>query len=291
MKHPSEENANERFRIKLPSSLKELWENDNDGERLVNILKNHTRVKNVKFMSGRLSFDPNVIRQFFNEIVDGILKCIKEVIGKPEHAGITIDSLILVGGFAESNYVVQSLRDGLKDKGIPVVRPQSTEMAVLNGAVLFGQNEEILTSRIMRFTYGVGMIMEFDGAKHKEEEKFEDGGKMWANNVFRKHVFKGEEVKLGQWISDKEYYPADENQKKATVMIFSSSKKDPIHTSEDGCQCIGSLEVEFPNAEMPSTPRSRRAVEVSMSFGGTELKVKAVSRTLGKAYRKSLQLQ
>lgn len=244
-------------------------------------------------MNSRLSFHPDVIRGFFEETVKGILGYIAEVMKNPDHDGITIDSLILVGGFAESNYVVQSLREGLKDRGVPVVRPQSTELAVLNGAVLFGQNEEIVTSRIMHYTYGVAMIMEYDKQKHKQEESFEADGKLWANNVFRKHVTKGQEVKLGTWISDKEYYPADEQQKSATVLIFSSDKKDPIHTTEPGCKCIGSLEVEFPDANSPAKggPRSRRAVEVAMSFGGTEVKVKAISKTLGKVYKKSLKLQ
>lgn len=295
VKHSSEPNSDERFRIKLPQSLKDLWE-EKEGKKVTDILKT-TKDKGhheVRFMSGRLSFHPDVIRGFFQDTVNDILRYISDVMQSPEQEGITIDSLILVGGFAESNFVVQSLRDGLKDRGIPVVRPQSTELAVLNGAVLFGQNEEILTSRIMRYTYGVAMIMEFDKKKHKAEEKFESDGKVWANNVFRKHVTRGQEVKLGQWITDKEYYPADEQQKTATVLIFSSSEKDPIHTTEAGCQCIGQLEVEFPEAGVPTKaggPRSRRAVEVAMSFGGTELKVKAVSKTLGRTYTKSLKLQ
>ncbi|XP_045166462.2 heat shock 70 kDa protein 12B-like [Mercenaria mercenaria] len=293
VKHFSEPNSNERFRIKLPQTLKDLWEKTEE-KKVVDILKSKEKLKNIKFMNGRLSFHPDVIRAFFQETVEGILNYIAEVMKNPEHDGITIDSLILVGGFAESNFVVQSLREGLKDRGVPVVRPQSTELAVLNGAVLFGQNEEILTSRIMRYTYGVAMIMEYDKQKHKKEEVFESDGKEWANNVFRKHVTKGQEVKLCQWVSDKEYYPADEEQKSATVLIFSSDKKDPIHTTESGCKCIGSLEVEFPDASSPGKegrPRSRRAVEVAMSFGGTELKVKAISKTLGKVYKKSLRLQ
>lgn len=293
VKHQSEPNSNERFRIKLPQTLKELWEKK-EGKKVVDILKSKQGWKDVKFMNGRLSFHPDEIRAFFQETVDGILSYIGEVMGNPNHEGITIDSLILVGGFAESNYVVQSLREGLKDRGVPVVRPQATELAVLNGAVLFGQNEEILTSRIMRFTYGVAMVMEYDAKLHKREEMFESDGKMWANNVFRKHVSKGQEVRLCQWVSDKEYYPVDEKQKSATVLIFSSDKKDPVHTTESGCKCIGSLEVEFPDADFEGGDnrfRSRRAVEVAMSFGGTELKVKAISKTLGKVYKKSLRLQ
>ena len=294
VKHPSEPNSNERFRIKLPQPLKDLWEKK-EGAKVVNILKRKPEWKDVKFMNGRLSFHQKEIRAFFKETVDGILGYIGEVMGSPNHEGITIDSLILVGGFAESNYVVQSLREGLQERGVPVVRPQATELAVLNGAVLFGQNEEILTSRIMRFTYGVAMVMEYDAKQHNANEKFQESeGKFWANNVFRKHVSKGQEVKLCHWISDKEYYPVDERQKSATVLIFSSDKKDPVHTTESGCKCIGSLEVEFPDANAQvreGGPRSRRAVEVAMSFGGTELKVKAVSKTLGKVYKKSLRLQ
>lgn len=197
--------------------------------------------------------------------------------------------MLLVGGFAESNLVIKSIRDGLKDRGIPIIRPLNTESAVLNGAVLFGQNEEIITSRIMRCTYGVAMVMEFDPKKHKEEHKFEINGKNHVNNVFRKHVTKGQSVKLGEWISLKEYWPLEVHEKNSAIYIFTSDKKDPIHTTEEGCRFLGKLDIDFSIHESMKAKKCP-TIEVSMMFGGTELKIRARDKYTGKTFMTSLEL-
>ena len=231
------------------------------------------------------------IKNFFEETITEIERNVRQVLGAREHVGVTLDSLILVGGFAESDFVVQSLRERLKTTGIPVVRPESTELAVLNGAVLYGQNEAIMTSRILRYTYGVGMIMEFDPKIHKQENKFEDSGKLWANDVFRKHVTKGQEVKFGQWISGKTYFPVEENQKSATIYVYSSDDKDPVHITDKGCKYIGQLEIQFSTGRILDGSQVQQAVEVQFNFGGTELTVKASDKTVGKQYSAIMTLQ
>lgn len=293
VKHQSESNQHDRFQIKLPPSLKGLWE-EKEEKSVTEMIKSRPALKDIRFQNGRLSFKTDLIRGYLQETTNNIIEYVEKVLGNPDHKGLLIDSLILVGGFAESNYVVQSIREALQSKGIPVVRPQTTELAVLNGAVLFGQNEEIITSRVMRHTYGVGMIMEFDPLKHSEEKKFEADGKVWANDVFRKHVSRGQDVKLGQWVSDKEYYPVDDNQTSAVIYIYCSDKIDPIHTTEPGCRYIGKLEVDFPittDGKVGNKSKGKRAVEVAMSFGGTEMNVKAISKTLGKLFKHTLRLQ
>ena len=287
LRHKDEEGGEDRFAIKLPSTLKEIWEKK-EGKTVSEILQHKNQAENVKFIAGRLSFSPDIIREFFKETIGEILAYVEWAFKERQNVGVPINCMVLIGGFAESNLVVKSIRDGLKDRGIPVVRPLNTEMAVLNGAVLFGQNEDIVTSRIMRHTYGVGMVMDFNPKYHKKEHKFTMDGKEMANNVFRRHITKGQEVTLGEWVSLKDYYPLDE--KPSAIHIFTSDKTNPIHTKEEGCSFIGKLDFDFSKPSIEDAKKSPKAIELSMNFGGTELKLKVKDKNNGKTFTKSLKL-
>ena len=289
VKHSSEEGANDLFLIKLPTTLKDKWE-EKEGKKITDILKRTDLVDKVKFKGGRLSFSAEDIRKLFIDSVDEIIRYhVEWALREDQNKGVPINCMLLVGGFSDSNLVVKSIRDGLKEKGIPVVRPLNTELAVLNGAVLFGQNEEIITSRIMRYTYGVAMVMEFNPRMHKEEHKFQKDGKDLANNVFRKHVTKGQSVKLGEWVSVKEYWPLDETDQAAEIHVFASDATDPVHTTDDGCRFIGKLDLNFSKPQIASLAK-RPTVEVSMRFGGTELKIKAKDKYTGQTFTKTLEI-
>ncbi|WAR25137.1 HS12B-like protein [Mya arenaria] len=288
VKYKDDPKGMERFRIRLPNSLKDIWER-HEGKKIGEILKGEEFTnRSVRFMSGRLSFDPSIMADFFEDSVTDIVNYIGTTLSDPNVEGLIINAMIVVGGFAMSGYVIKGIRKAFEPRGIPVVRPQATELAVLNGAVLFGQNEDIMTSRIMQHTYGIAFTMEFDETKHMEETMYEESGKKWANNVFRKHVARGQSVKLGEWIIDKEYYPVDDTQTSATVYVYASNQADPIHTTESGCRYIGNFDVDFPLPQ-PGV-KTRRAIKVAMRFGGTELEVKGVNEATGKTYKKKLRL-
>ena len=278
--------SDESIPIKLPDSLRQLWERAEDKD-IDDILENKTELGEIEFLTGRLFLDAKIIHKFFQETIDGLHNFIKEEVFS-EASNISVNTVILVGGFAESSYVVEDLRKNLISRNIPVVRPQLPELAVLNGAVLFGQNEKIVSSRVMRHTYGVAMTMEYVQGKHKEEEKYELGKKMMANNVFRKHVTIGQTVTISEWISSKEYYPESERDKKVTIFIFTSNSEDPVHTTEKGCKYIGQVDVDF---GYDRSSASQRAVKVEFKFGGTELKVRALTSIGKKSHVRYLKLQ
>jgi len=152
------------------------------------------------------------------------------------------------------------------------------------GAVLYGQNESIITSRVSQYTYGVAMTVKFDKTKHKSEYSYEENGANWANFVFRRHVTKGQTIQIGEWFEDKEYYPDSDNQEKAVVYVYASTEKEPIHTTDEGCFCIGQFDIEFPKSG------KQRAVKVAMRFGGTEIEVRGVVGNTGKQFPKNLRL-
>jgi len=283
-------NGNKPFRVILPNGLRDCWVRHSKETNINDILKEQRFVdKGMSFSSSRLYFKAEVIENIFNTSVSEIVNYVKQSLDSPVLQGKKIDAIVVVGGFAMSGYVLEKIRDAFADRRIPVIRPQETELAVLKGAVLFGQNEAIITSRVALYTYGVAFTMEFDASKHMAESMYEAQGQNWANCVFSKHVTEGQSIKLGEWTEYKEYYPVDENQKKATVYVFASKDKNPIHTTDMGCFCIGQFDVDFPKSVVAGK-KLRRAVKIALRFGGTELEVRGVVESTGKTFKEKLRL-
>jgi len=282
--------GNKSFRVILPSGLRDVWVRHAKTTNIKDILKEERFVdKGMSFSSSRLYFKAEVIENIFDTSVNEIVNYVKQSLDSPVLQGKKIDSIVVVGGFAMSGYVLEKMRDAFTDRRIPVIRPQETELAVLKGAVLFGQNEAIITSRVALYTYGVAFTMEFDESKHMKESMYEAQGQNWANCVFRKHVTEGQSIKLGEWTEDKEYYPVDENQDKATVYVYATKDKDPTHTTDTGCLCIGQFDVDFPKSVVAGK-KLRRAVKIALRFGGTELEVRGVVESTGKTFKEKLRL-
>ena len=77
-----------------------------------------------------------------------------ELLGKRENKNL-IDFIVMVGGFSKSPIVVQEVKDNVS---IPVIVPESPELSVVQGAVMFGWKPEIVKSRKSKRTYGIANI-------------------------------------------------------------------------------------------------------------------------------------
>ncbi|XP_052269581.1 heat shock 70 kDa protein 12A-like isoform X2 [Dreissena polymorpha] len=275
-------NEQEYFRVQISQELVLLFKQIK-GEKFKEVLE----ASGLSFMNSRLYIPIQKVFAFFNIVIKDICEFITDILEQMQLIH-QVTAVVVVGGFANSNYVTDAIRDNLASRSIPVIRPDDAELSILKGAVLFGHNEAIVTSRIMPRTYGVACTMEYDKKRHNKDLTFRDGGKVWANTVFRKHVTIGQSVTCGEWIVDKDYYPADANQTVATIYMFSSDKTDPSHTTDEGCIFIGQFDVDFPPRD--DERNVNRAVSVSMRFGGTEIEVKATNTTTGKTYFKYLKM-
>ncbi|KAL3851684.1 hypothetical protein ACJMK2_015411 [Sinanodonta woodiana] len=282
-------NGQERLIIKIPLTLKDVWEKQSGKLVEENIRRIEGCLQGkVKISSDKLSFDASLLIEFFQEPVSGILEKVRNIYQNALRSG-RIDAVILVGGFAQSDLVTTNVRAGLANLQIPVVRPHSSELAVLKGAILFGHNPNIITSRVLRHTYGVGMNTDFVSGKHDENFKFRTpDGKFYAMNLFRKHAERGQEVKLNEWTKPVDYCVDERDQMSTDVCIYTSENKNPEYTN--GCKYLGKLSVDFSQDghPRPDTRRSK-SIEVSLCFAGTELKVRAVDKNTRREYKACLQ--
>jgi len=267
----------------LPEDLKDIWEK-HEGKTVKEIIQMERFLDKItKFRAGRLYFKNDCIEKMFDETLSELVKVIRKGISEAKDKGLEINALLIVGGFAMSTLVMNCLRQTFC-KDIPlIVRPVESELAVLMGAVLYGQNESIVASRVMAHTYGVACTMKFDRSVNLESTMFKADGEEWAANVFRVHVSKGQRVQLNEWTQEKDYRPETEKQNSVVVFVFASDKNDPKHT-DDG-YCIGKFDVDFTRCEP-----SKRVVMISLRFGSTEVEVRGRVESNGFVYTQKLGL-
>jgi len=75
----------------------------------------------------------------------------------------------MVGGFSSS----QLLKDMIKKTygKYQVVIPKFPGECIVKGALIFGKNPNLIDTRIMRRTYGIGGYAPYDSSKHKKTKK------------------------------------------------------------------------------------------------------------------------
>ncbi|XP_062606577.1 heat shock 70 kDa protein 12A-like [Saccostrea cucullata] len=166
------------IRLKLPRRLQQF------GNRPLNdsVTFDHIYVENSKF------------KEFFEEAKLKIIKLIKEILEEVNH----LDQILLVGGFSCSKYLCEQIKSHSVFSGINFCCPKDPGLAVLQGAVIFGYNPEEVEFRICRYTYGIGVLQDFDESRHPEEKRDTVDGEVVCKDIFDVLVHEGDRVKYNE---------------------------------------------------------------------------------------------
>jgi hypothetical protein len=264
--------------IKVPSSLKEHYERNRD--RSISEVE-HLFDGNITWQKDKLKIDASLIWNCFEEPVEKIIYNVEKLLSKQKLRNVS--KIILVGGFSESHYIQESFRAKFGDKQIII--PAECGLAVLKGAVLFGHNQSVVTARIARYTYGVNIAVPFDPTKHPRDKMIDtDAGKV-CKDLFWKAVEIGQEIKDGHEVSRKGR-AVNHFQAQVSIKFFKSTERDPIFTTDKGCQVIGDIMVP-----MECTLKAEdNAVEEIYIFGGTELRFKSKHLARGDTHELNIDL-
>lgn len=110
----------------------------------------------------------------------------------------------------------------------------------------------------------------------KAKKKIRDG-KAKCGDSFSKHVIIGQAVHINEAIEEKMYYPSYSDQTKMRVSIYTSTEENPRYTDDPSCAYLGELTVKMPDTR----GGKHRQVSVQLTFGGTEIEVKATNTGTG----------
>ncbi|XP_061183230.1 heat shock 70 kDa protein 12B-like [Saccostrea echinata] len=261
-KRTSGNDSNPKITLKIPATFIEEC-SETLGSDLTT-LTNRTRYKDhLHWGSDKVRIDLPTFDSFFQPACEGIKKHLKELFQSPKVRGIK--KILMVGGFSESYILQESVRKAFPD--CQVIVPQEAGLAVLRGAVLFGDKPKAIESRIAKFTYGIDMSTKFDAAKHMTSKKIIVEGEEYCEDIFDRHVKRGDELIVDEAQAERSYVPLTSRQKSISFGIYTSKEDDPFYTDE--CENIGKFVVNVPLGI------DDRSVEARMIFGGTELTVEA----------------
>ncbi|KAK3085591.1 hypothetical protein FSP39_005798 [Pinctada imbricata] len=259
-------NNNGKISMMIPYiTIEELCQSIH-GKGLKEVLAKSVMAKHVGVTGNKLRFESQVMEGIFRAVTSEIIEYITLVLGQPEVQGV--ERFLLVGGFSESAMVQNAIRDAFPGKRLII--PDEPGLAVLKGAVLYGNEPQTISERSIKYSYGVKTAPEFDEKKHDPKRKFESGGKTRCSSVFSSFMHANTVVPINAEVV-KKYQTNEAYQKILPIEVFYSISDDPRYTDESCVQRLGIMEVEIPN---PS--KERRKVEVHFFFGGTEMEIVAL---------------
>lgn len=266
--------------IKLPVSLKETFEKETE-ESIQDVLSQSSYSGKMKWMGDKLRINCNLFATLFDVATKNIVEHLNNLLREPEVKGTT--NIIMVGGFSESAMIQAKVKEGFPD--MTVIIPSEAGLSVLKGAVIFGHMPRTISSRKAKYTYGLATITNFVKGRHREDKKEFIGDQVKCKDIFSVHVEKGQTLEIDKVQSEKCYNPAEPDQKEIIFQFYISDTQHPMYITDSGCTHIGQMKVSIPDI----SGGLDRPVKVSITFGGTELKVEAVEQKTNKATTAKLQ--
>jgi molecular chaperone DnaK (HSP70) len=237
----------------------------------------------VKFKSvdHRLELNGEIMAGFFKSSVDGIIESLNKVIKK---CPVDVETLLLVGGFAESPY----LREKIKAKfgNLNILLEQDSRLAVMKGAVLLGYNPKNIVERKAGYTYGYSEIRDFDRQTDPKELKVKgDDGKEYCDAYFKRVIEKGQILKYNGKIETS----VIENRRNQalkhssiTIELWQSEHRDPKYCrEEEKCSRVAEIVMNPPEDGWPDRLKIIRILEIKE----TEFKITVKNATTGEEYK------
>lgn len=234
----------------------------------------------ISFHDNKIKFSPCLIKSLFNHPICGILEQIQNLLRKHE----AIKSIILVGGFSESRLLQEKLKENIKGKTFVI--PNECGLSVLKGAVLYGHSPLSITSRIMKYSYGVASDSIFIQGVHPKERKYsDDNGESRCKRAFRVLIAKGTRVSASGVEISRTAEPITNTQMSVSERIYYTENVNPVVVDEN-CKLLKNYVLSLPkDNEKP------RIIKSTFTFGLTELKYYAEVLETGEKIQGALDLQ
>lgn len=206
---------------------------------------------------------------FFTPTCRKVVKHVQSLLQSSKAEGV--EFILMVGGFSESPVLQDAIKDAFSPK-YRVVIPQEAGLTVLRGAVLFGNDPEVIDCRIAQRTYGIATNSNFNSRIHKESKKINVNGIDKCKDLFSRHVKIDDELYLNVAQAEKTYTPIKADQTSMRISLYKSNNDDTMYVDDPGCEYLGGFDVPMTD----TTGGLNREVKVRLLFGDTEIEVKCL---------------
>jgi len=197
----------------------------------------------VKFNNNYIEVPREVMKDIILKNVNPIIKHIKDLFKKFKN--ISIDVLILTGGFSNCKLLVDEINKNFKNCTHRIL--SKPETSVMNGAVLYGIHPNKIVSRKAPYTIGISTYSYYiPGTECKEIISINSNIYCLYFDIFKR---KGDDIKNNEYII-KSYIPLHSSQTSSLITLYYSTSNNPIYIDEKNVRKI----VEF-SLEMNETDR------------------------------------
>ncbi|XP_060601651.1 heat shock 70 kDa protein 12A-like isoform X2 [Ruditapes philippinarum] len=258
----------EWYNIKIPATLNEVCKEVHD-QSFQEMTQESPIADQIAFVSDKMRMKVGLVEKLFKKVIDNIVEHMKRIITTTD-AGRKISLILMVGGFSESPFVQQVMKAEFTDKSkVKVLIPQQAGIAVLNGAVLYGRMPEVVTTRVVRYTYGVRVRRKFQPGKDPESKKKQNKPE-YCYDAFKPFMKEGTSVERGHKVIQS-YSTSRPFQEDMDVYVYTAAGFVPEFVTDNGCHLLGILKVKVPD---PS--EKERNLVVLFRFGSTTLAMLAI---------------
>ncbi|WAR18078.1 HS12A-like protein [Mya arenaria] len=278
----------EKVTLILDSDYVALVENDN-GETIEDMISGSRYRDRVHYKKAgrRLIVYRDVVKEFFDSSVDVIIANLKEIMSACHEDIMT--SLLLVGGYSESPYVIERIQREFCQLQTVIVK--DGRLAVMKGAVMMGLESRCIIQRRARFTYGFRKTELFIEGEHLEQFKYNHVGKTWCIGMFDKVIGKGQLLQHKQEFSRNfcnVFKRPDRKQQVQFTSLWRSPKRDPMYCllKEDQCERVGVINMPPPTGVWPEVVHWVEKLIV----GETEFTMKVLIEETGEEFEANIDI-
>ena len=265
------ESSNDTITMRLPVTLFNLLREERQFKgTMAEYIKQTTYSHSVMAANDKVRFKNDLIKECFTKSVEEIINHLKMLFSSKKLRGKRIGTILMVGGFSQSPVLYDRIKSAFPN--MEVICPQDAVLAIVKGAVMFGNNPSLIQERISPRTYGICVNEPFDSTQHPLYLKVIVEGQEKCTDIFKIIVNKGQQLVVGESVFDVHCYPTHSYDTEASVEVYETSLPNPKYTTDDGVRKLGQLCVPIPDVERGKC----RLIKIQMHFGYTELFVTAI---------------
>lgn len=245
--------GNENFDIstRFPANLAELLESKT-GCSISNIIENSRFSGKLRVKRDKLFINRELLQSFYSESISMTIKEIKDILKHDRCRDVS--AVMLVGGFSECPMLQKAIKDALE---LEVFIPVEGGLSVLKGAVIYGHDSSIVTSRVCNYTYGVSISLPFKEGEHRREKHYRWDNEDWCKHIFHVCFVEGQDVHVGDigMIEINNTFESEDSKTKRTepfaIEIYISDDKKPMYVTDEGCNLHAKIHIDPPNGIWP----------------------------------------
>ena len=259
-------------RIRLSRAFTSLVP-DHGGHDLAERFGSSYAVDDVKFIRNEyLCLGFTTMNKLFDPVIKGIVKHLKNLL--KSRALKRVEFFFLVGGFGESVLVQDTIKKQFRSQ-FTILVPNNVGIAVVRGAIMFGQRPGFIASREMSTAYCIEVYRLFDASIHPIEKKGELEGVTYCKDCLGVLVKEGEVVH----VEEKRHFtyaPVTSGETSFEVGFYTPSNPDAKFLTEPEVgPAIAKVTVSSPDISKGKD----REISVCLYFGGTEIKATVIDVT------------